>query len=160
MTSITRQDLIDFIVEEAHLLDTRQFDAWNALFTPEAIYWLPLSADQTDGVNHASLMHEDALLRGLRIDRLKNPRAHSQQPPSRCQHVLQAPVIERFEPEAHRFTTRTAFHYAEAQAGDVQVLVGTARHELVVQGGALKIAHKRVDLLNADAPLRAIQLFI
>lgn len=157
---ITRQDLIDFVVNEAQLLDTRQYDAWNALFAPEAIYWVPLSAEQPDGVQHVSHLYEDELLRRLRIERLRSPRAFSQQPPSRCQHVLQTPVVEQFDLDAGCFATRTPFHYAEARDGEVTMLVGTARHRLVRHEGALKIALKRVDLLNADAPLPAVQLFI
>ena len=78
---VTRQVLIDFVVNEAHLLDTRRYEEWNALFTDDAFYWVPLVPDQEDGLNHTSHLYEDKLLRELRIERLKSPRAFSQQPP-------------------------------------------------------------------------------
>ena len=78
-TEVTRQDLIDFVVNEARLLDERAYDAWNALFTDDAFYWIPLVPDQADGIHHTSHMYEDKLLRDLRIERLKSPRAFSQQ---------------------------------------------------------------------------------
>jgi 3-phenylpropionate/cinnamic acid dioxygenase small subunit len=40
---ITRQDLIDFVVLEARLLDAKRYEEWNALFTDDAIYWVPLA---------------------------------------------------------------------------------------------------------------------
>lgn len=160
MATPARQDLIDFVVHEAHLLDTRRLDAWNALFAPDGLYWVPLREDQTDGLNEASHLYEDALLRTLRIERLKNPRAFSQQPPSRCLHVLQQPVVETLDADAGRFMLRTPFHYTEARGGELLFLVGTARHRLVLHEGALRIAEKRVDLLNADAPLPMVQLFL
>ena len=95
--SITRQDLIDFVVHEARLLDAKRYDEWNALFTDDAFYWVPLVPDQEDGVNHTSHLYEDKLLRELRIERLKSPRAFSQQPPSRCHHLLQVPAVEEFD---------------------------------------------------------------
>lgn len=156
----SRQDLIDFVVHEAWLLDGRQFEDWNALFAPDGIYWIPLTPQQQDGLNEVSHMFEDKLLRDLRIERLKSPRAFSQQPPSRCQHVLQTPVVVQCDDAAGRYTLRTAFHYAEARAGEVLHLVGTATHTLCTVEGALRIACKRVDLLNADAPLPMVQLFI
>ncbi len=94
-TEVTRQDLIDFVVHEARLLDARRYEEWNALFTDDAFYWVPLVPDQEDGLNHTSHLYEDKLLRDLRIERLKSPRAFSQQPPSRCHHLLQMPTVER-----------------------------------------------------------------
>jgi 3-phenylpropionate/cinnamic acid dioxygenase small subunit len=97
MSNITKQDLIDFVVREARLLDEKQYEAWNALFTDDAYYWVPLVPDQQDGVNHTSHLYEDKLLRELRIERLKSPRAYSQQPPSRSHHLLQTPTVESFD---------------------------------------------------------------
>lgn len=158
--SVKPQALIDFVVHEAHLLDQGDFDTWNTLFTPDGLYWLPLHAAQQDGLNEASYLYEDQLLRTLRIQRLKNPRAFSQQPPSRCLHVLQTPVVEQADDAQGRFVLRTPFHYTESRGGELLFLVGTARHHLVLHDGALRIALKRVDLLNAGAALPMVQLFI
>jgi 3-phenylpropionate/cinnamic acid dioxygenase small subunit len=105
-------------------------------------------------------MYEDKLLRTLRIERLKSPRAFSQQPPSRCHHLLQMPSVEEFDPAANRYVVRTEFHYTESQGDELQFYVGTTFHHLVVLDGALRIALKRVNLINCDAALPAVQLFI
>ena len=158
--TVTRQSLIDFVIKEARLLDAKRYDEWNALFTDDAYYWLPLVPDQEDGVNHTSHLYEDKLLRELRIARLKSPRAFSQQPPSRCHHLLQVPTVEQFEPDANRYVLRTEFHYTESQGDELQFYVGSFFHFLTVQGGALRMTLKRVNLLNCDAALPAVQLFI
>jgi 3-phenylpropionate/cinnamic acid dioxygenase small subunit len=154
------QDLIDFVVRESRLLDSRRYDEWNALFTDDAFYWVPLVPGQEDGLNHTSHMYEDKLLRELRIERLKSPRAFSQQPPSRCHHLLQTPTVEESDPQGNRFVVRTEFHYTEAQGDELQFYVGTFFHHLTVRDGALRMTLKRVDLLNCDAALPAVQLFI
>jgi 3-phenylpropionate/cinnamic acid dioxygenase small subunit len=158
--NITKQDLIDFVVREARLLDARRYDEWNALFTDDGYYWVPLVPDQEDGVNHTSHLYEDKLLRDLRIERLKSPRAFSQQPPSRCHHLLQTPTVEMFDPEDNHYVVRTEFHYTEAQGDELQFYVGTCFHEITLQDGAPRIRLKRVNLLNCDAALPAVQLFI
>jgi 3-phenylpropionate/cinnamic acid dioxygenase small subunit len=157
---VRQQDLIDFVVRESRLLDARRYEEWNALFTDDAYYWVPLVPEQEDGLNHTSHMYEDKLLRDLRIERLRSPRAFSQQPPSRCHHLLQMPTVEAFEPSANRFVMRTEFHYTESQGDELQFYVGTFHHHLTVQDGALRMTLKRVDLLNCDAALPAVQLFI
>lgn len=160
MSTFTRQDLIDFVVHEARLLDAKRYEQWNALFTDDGHYWVPLVPDQPDGLQHTSHMYEDKLLRDLRIQRLKSPRAFSQQPASRCHHLLQTPSVEEFDDAAQRFVVRTEFHYTEAQGDELQFYVGTMFHHLTVQDGALRMKLKRVNLLNCDAALPAVQLFI
>jgi len=160
MASITRQDLIDFVVREAQLLDAKRFDEWNALFTDDAIYWIPLVPEQASGLDHTSHMYEDKLLRDLRVERLKSPRAFSQLPPSRCHHLLQVPIVEQFDEAANRYVMRTELHYTETQGDEMVMLVGTAYHHLSQVDGTLRITHKRVNLINCDAALPAVQLFI
>jgi 3-phenylpropionate/cinnamic acid dioxygenase small subunit len=160
MTDITRQALIDFVVRECRLLDEKQFEDWNRLFTDDGYYWVPLVPDQQDGINHTSHMWEDKLLRDLRIERLKSPRAFSQQPPSRCHHLLQVPTVEDFDPASNRYVVRTEFHYTECQGDEMQFYVGHFLHHLTVQDGQLHRTLKRVNLLNPDAALPAVQLFI
>lgn len=158
--AVTRQELIDFVVHESRLLDAKRYEDWNALFTTDAVYWVPLVPDQPDGLNHTSHMYEDKLLRDLRIARLKSPRAFSQQPASRCHHLLQTPTVERFDEAANSYVVRTEFHYTESQGDELQFYVGSFFHHLTVQDGALRMTLKRVDLLNCDAALPAVQLFI
>ena len=155
----TRQDLIDLVVLEARLLDDRRYAEWNELFADDGIYWVPLVPDQPEGLDHTSHLYEDKLLRTLRIERLKSARAFSQQPPSRSHHLLQTPTVESSDRSANRHVVRTAFHYTEAQGDEIQFYVGTVFHHLRVEDGRLRIVQKRVNLLNSDAALPAVQLF-
>jgi len=157
---ITAQHLVDRVYEEARLLDAREHDAWNEQFTDDGYYWVPLEHDQPDGINHTSHLYEDKLLRDLRIQRLKSPRAFSQMPLSRCHHLLQAPQVESMDAAKNHFVTRTEFHYSEARGDEMLMLVGTAFHHFRVEAGALRFTLKRVNLLNCDAALPSVQLFI
>ena len=155
-------ELAGFVAAEAALLDAGRYDEWLALFADDGRYWVPrFGAAQADPVSHQSLAYEDKLLLALRVARLGNPRAHSQHPPSRCQHVLQRSVVEAQgaggEP-GHRL--RTPFLYIEARGDHELMLAGTCRHWLVGVAGAWQIREKRVDLLQPGRPLPALQLFV
>jgi len=155
------RELADFIAMEAALLDAGRHDEWLALFIDEGRYWVPLKgAEQSDPDSHNSLAYEDRLLLALRIERLKSPRAHSQQPRSACQHVLQASRIEAGGSDDGEFRMRTPFLYLEVRGDEQILLAGAYRHRLVRVDGAWKIREKRVDLLAPERPLPAIQLFI
>ena len=149
----------DFVAHEAALLDGRRFDDWLALFADDGHYWVPLlGAAQADPFSHNSLAYEDRLLLQLRVDRLKNPRAHSQHPASHSQHVLQPSRIE--SETGGEVRLRTPFLYVEARGESQILLSGTARHYLVQTPSGWRIREKRIDLLNAGHALPAIQLFI
>jgi len=159
---VTERELIDFVVREARLLDEQRYDEWNALFTDDAIYWVPLVPGQPEGLDHTSHLYEDKLLRDLRIERLKSPRAFSQQPPTRSLHLLQAPTVEpRAAARPGEHLVRTVFQYIESQGDEMHTFFGVAWHRIVVdQAGALRMAQKRVDLIDSDAALPAVQLFV
>ncbi len=154
---MTEPEIARFIYREARLLDEKRWNAWYELFTEDGHYWVPLTRNQPDAEMHTSLAYEDKLLLRLRIERLRR-RPPSQHPESWSQHVLQAPEIETEDEDG--WLTRTAFHYAEARGDAMQMLTGVALHQLVRQDGALRIRLKRVNLLNCDAALPSIQLFL
>jgi 3-phenylpropionate/cinnamic acid dioxygenase small subunit len=149
-------DPIQFVIREARLLDEKRFDEWYELFAEDGHYWVPASPNQPDPLNHNSLAYEDKLLLKLRIERLKQPTAYSQKPASRCHHLLQAPEVEKSERDEH--LVRTSFIYTETKGDDSQRYAAVAWHTLV--GDPLRIRLKRVDLLNCDAALPSIQLFL
>jgi len=151
--------LIELVYREARLIDEKRFEEWYELYAEDAHYWVPLSHDQPDGGNQTSLAYEDKLLLRLRIERLKSPRAFSQQPVSRCLHVMQRPEVESMDVQANRYLVRTAYLYVESRGEEQQVYACTALHTLAVVDGALRIRLKRVNLLNCDAALPSIQLF-
>ena len=151
---MSEQDLARFVLKEARLLDEKRFDEWYELFAEDGYYWVPAVHGQKDPHLENSLAYEDRFLLKLRIERLKSPQAFSQQPPSRCMHVLQTPEIEA------ELKTRTNFIYTETRGDESQRYAATAWHTFVRQNGALKIKLKRVDILNCDAMLPSIQLFL
>jgi 3-phenylpropionate/cinnamic acid dioxygenase small subunit len=155
---MTEQDLVRFVVGEARLLDERRFDEWYELFADDGFYWVPAVHGQKDPRLENSLAYEDKFLLKLRIERLKSPQAYSQQPASRCLHVLQQSEIERSSPE--EFLLRTPMIYTETRGDESQRYAAIAWHTLVAHKGALKIKLKRVDILNCDAMLPSIQLFL
>ena len=157
---MTEAELAKFIYQEARQLDEKRFDQWYALFTEDAHYWVPLAPGQTDPLTHNSLAYEDKLLLKLRIERLKQPTAYSQKPASRCLHVLQAPEMDKSDAARGEYVMRTPFLYTETKGDESQRYAATAWHTLVQSDQGLKIRLKRVDILNADAALPSIQLFL
>lgn len=157
--SPTDAQLIDFVTREARLLDQQRYEEWLELFTPDGHYWVPLEHGQTDPRLTCSLMYEDHLLLQIRVERLKGRRTFSQQPQSRCHHLLQTPMVDVRDEGANRYVTWTPMHYVEARRDEQTLYAAWATHHLTVVDGRLRMTLKRVDLVNCDAAFGNIQLF-
>ena len=158
MTAPSRDELIDFIYNETRMLDEGRFEEWLGLWQPDGHYWMPLDYKQSDPHNVTSYLYEDNFMLRLRVERLKGERTFSQKPKSRCCHVIQRPFIDDYDTDANRYVTNTSMHYVETRLDDQILLALTATHDLTVVDGSIRIANKRVDLLNCDAAFGNIQL--
>ena len=151
---MNNKTIIDFIYEEAFLLDTMQWERWLELYASDARYWMPMEWDQQDPIMQQSLMYEDIFLLKVRVERL------SGEPKSRCHHLLQVPKIIDIDEEEQTCKTRTAFMYTETRGDILERFSGWASHELKHENDDFKIKLKRIDLINFDAPFSNIQLFM
>ena len=156
--TIANDVLIDFIYDEARMLDEGRFSEWLTLWLADGHYWMPQEYGQTDPLHVTSLMYEDIFMLKLRVERLNGARTFSQKPKSRCHHVIQRPFVDMVDHDAGRYQTKTFMHYVETRLDEQQLLALTATHDLALVDGALRIANKRVDIVNCDAAFRNIQL--
>jgi 3-phenylpropionate/cinnamic acid dioxygenase small subunit len=160
MSAPSDAELARFVKREARLVDEKRFDEWYELFAEDGFYWVPAVPGQTDPLLHNSLAYDDKLMLRLRVERLKSDRAFSLRPASRCLHVMQEPELESRDDGRGEYLTRTPFIYTETRGDESQRYAATAWHTLVRADGGLRIRLKRVDLLNCDAALPSIQLFL
>jgi 3-phenylpropionate/cinnamic acid dioxygenase small subunit len=146
--------LSQFLYREAALLDDRQWDAWGALFTADGTYWVPAARDQTSAVDHVSLVNDNALLREIRLRRLKNGDAASLRSKPTTSHLISNIVVADWNEPECTYTLKSRFVVTQFADWGMSTFHGAYTHELVSgPNGDLKIALKRVDLLNVDGPL-------
>jgi ethylbenzene dioxygenase subunit beta len=143
-----------FLTHEARLLDEAKFDDWLALFTPDAWYWVPSEPGQANPHDTVSLIYDDRRLLETRVRRLASPRMYSQEPRSRTSRMVAQVSIE--DAEGRAATVRSKFLMIEYRREQQRLFAGTAWHRLVLLDGTIRIAWKRVDLVNCDAPLDGI----
>ncbi len=158
MSPVTKEELIDFIYAEVRMLDEGHYNDWLALWLDDGHYWMPLDYKQIDPHLVTSLLYEDMFMLKLRVERLNGARTFSQKPKSRCHHLIQRPFVDAMDHYTDRYVTNTSMHYIETRRDNQFLLALTATHELKRVDGQLRIANKRVDLLNSDAAFGNIQL--
>jgi len=150
-TSLSRSDCEDFLIHEARLLDEAHFDDWLALFTPEARYWVPSEPNQKSPLDTVSLMYDDRRLLETRVRRLSSPKIYSQEPRSRTSRIVTNATIESTDNGVTK--VRSKFVMVEYRREEQRLFAGTYLHDLVVIDSAIRIAFKKIDLVNCDAPM-------
>jgi ethylbenzene dioxygenase subunit beta len=157
-----------FLYREALLLDEKRWAEWLALYTEDCFYWVPSVPGQKDPVDTISLYAEDRMRIEMRIIRITHPHAYSQDFPTRMSHLVGAVMLDPdsgqgadggLAPKAD-LVVRSTQHILEHRKEEQRLFGGTVRHWLRRDGASFKIALKRIDLVNCDAPMEVIQLFL
>lgn len=145
-----------FLYHEARLLDTQRFEEWLELFTEDATYWLPLEREQRDPLETSSLIYDDRTLLALRVKQARHPRAHARQPLARTVHQV-SNVLVMTESEADLLVAST-LTLVEFRSERQRVWGGLVEHRLRRTPAGLRIARKRVDLVNSEGELDGIAI--
>lgn len=146
------REVEEFLFLEARLLDERRFEEWLALYTEDAVYWVPALTGQASPNDQVSIFHDDRELMDVRVRRLRHPHNYAQMPPSRTRHLIGNVIVEQAD-GAGEIHARSNLVMAEFRADEQRLFAAECRHRLRRAGGTFRIAWKRVDLVNCDAPL-------
>jgi ethylbenzene dioxygenase subunit beta len=139
----------NFILREARLLDEQRYADWLGLFADDAVYWIPTRAGQASPHDALSIIYEPKPLLAVRVERLSRGEMHVQSPPSRTVHHVSAVEVEGDQ-------VRSALIVAEWRAGEARWFAARVTHKLRKEANGLRIVLKRVDLMDGEAPHRAI----
>jgi phthalate 3,4-dioxygenase beta subunit len=92
-TNDTHQEVHQFLVWEAELLDSRRYQDWLDLFTEDIVYRMPVrvtKAHTLEGSILGSMDHFDEDMYSLRkrVQRFETEHAWTEDPPSRTRHFV------------------------------------------------------------------------
>lgn len=152
--------LEQFLYYEARLIDEWRWEQWQALWTDDGEYWVPASPGQPDPVNHLSLIYERSLLRAVRIKRFHNPLAQPLQPKPRSLHVVGNVMLEEHDPATGECVVTSKQIVLQYRRDKQDVFGGTCTHRLVPVGEGWKMRLKKFELVNCDAMLENILLYL
>src|ERR1700756_3625083 len=148
MASLSRQQAEEILFEEARLLDVGRYDDWFAMFTDDAIYWLPCNGEGIDPNREISLVYDDHARLRDRVDRLNTGVAHAQSPPSKTCRLISNVQIQQVSTDTAAITS--AFLLYELRQSRQRIFAGHYLHRLRLENDGWKIARKKAVLVNND----------
>jgi 3-phenylpropionate/cinnamic acid dioxygenase small subunit len=154
---VTRDAAEALLALEARLLDERRYEEWDELFTEDGIYWLPIVDEY--GVERGeeeglSIIYDDASRRGERVFRTLHTPVLDQNPPSRTIHSVSNVEVEGDTVRCVQFIAELRpGGPGQVGLGESRILAARCEYRLRAVAGELRIARKKVVLLESDRPL-------
>ena len=148
------------LYREARLLDEGRFEEWLELFTPDGVYWVPSRRGQSDPRGVASIIYEDRAILALRVERLAQARAHALSPMPRTTHLVTNIELLEAADDHSAAGIGCALIVVEHRNDRQRIYSGHGRYMLRRTDGVLRIASKRVDLVDCDAIQAPISILL
>jgi benzoate/toluate 1,2-dioxygenase subunit beta len=145
-----QHEIEQFLYRQSELLDTKKWQAWIDLFTPQGIYWMPPAPQYKTWEGQPAIFAEDKNLMTVRMNRVLHPDAWSQRPLWETNHVVSNVSITKTNKNGS-VEVRSRFHMMELRRDDVRHFAGSYTHHLVKTKRGYRIKLQRVDMANAQA---------
>ena len=158
--TITQAEAEQFLYREARLADSHDYDGWEALWTDDAIYWVPAGGDSAeDPTANVSVLFDNRSRIGTRIRQLKSGKRHSQTPKSNVVHSITN--VEVLGQRENGDTEVCASLLAvESRERGTTIWAGRVEYRLRRVDGDIKLAYKKVLLVDRDQPLYTLSFLI
>jgi 3-phenylpropionate/cinnamic acid dioxygenase small subunit len=152
------REVEQFVFREARLQDEHEYDAWEALWTDDGVYWVPCGADDVDPNRSMSIIYDNRARIATRIKQLHTGKRHAQLPRSRLRRLVSN--VELLEETADGFHATANFVIFESRAARSQIWAGRSEYHLRRTDEGLKMASKKVLLVDADRPLHTLAFLV
>jgi len=156
------QAVVEFLYREARLADEARYAEWLALWTDEAIYWVPATTDpDADPETRISHIYDNRARLETRVKLLQTGHRYSQEPASPMRRLISNIEVE--DGRDGQLVAGSNFMLAELSIqakAEMHWWVGRATHHLGRVDGGLRMQLKKVVLINAAEPLPNLSFLI
>jgi benzoate/toluate 1,2-dioxygenase subunit beta len=157
-----RWELEQFLYREARYADESDYDAWEALWTDDALYWVPVASTH-DPARAMSVIYDNRSRIATRLKQVRTGKRYAQAPPSNLRRLLSN--IEflggRTNPSGgFDLEVGANFLVLESRPRGNHLWGGRVTYRLRRQDDELRLAYKKVLLVDNDRPLPTLGFLI
>ena len=153
-----------FIVEEAWVLDRRDFDTWLTMMTQDLTYRVPVTATLGAHAHKKEEMDhlcEDLFSLKMRIARLKSNLAWTESPPSRTRHFITNVCSYATEcPDEVRVLSALLVFRTQGDYMGPDLIAGARDDVLRREGEPLRLARRVVSLDESVLKMQNLAIFL
>ena len=153
-----QREVESFLYREGYLQDRHEYDAWEALWTEDGVYWIPANGDEMDPEREMSIIYDNRSRIALRIRQLHTGRRLAQEPKSSLVRVISN--VEVVNAAASEIEVRANAIIFESTARRDTIWGTRCEYLLRRLDGALWMARKKVMLVNNAKALPTLAFLI
>ena len=158
-----RVEVEQFIFREARYADESDYDSWEALWTDDALYWVPAGGADIDPLRQMSVIYDNRSRISTRLKQVRTGRRYAQAPPSNLRRL-----ISNIEFLGGRLNASgevdlevgANFLVLESRARGNEVWGGRTTYRIRRAAGELRLAYKKVVLVDNDKPIPTMGFLI
>ncbi|WP_179467928.1 aromatic-ring-hydroxylating dioxygenase subunit beta [Mycolicibacterium vinylchloridicum] len=163
-TEFDRFEVEQFLFREARLADENDFDSWEALWTDDALYWVPANgASAAQPGNQMAIICDNRSRIGTRLKQIRTGKRYAQAPPSNMRRLL-----SNIEFLGGRTTSvggvdlevGANFLLLESRVRGTHLWGGRTTYRLRRTDAGLRLVYKKVVLVDNDRPLPTLGFLI
>ena len=148
-----------FIYKEARFQDEHQYEAWEALWTDDGVYWVPANGANIDPEKEMSIIYDNRSRIALRVRQLLTGKHFTQTPQSRLRRLVSN--IELLDPPGGGdIAVGSNSLVLESSLRDDTIWAARNEYRLRYVDGELRMAYKKVTLVNNDKALYTLSFLI
>jgi benzoate/toluate 1,2-dioxygenase subunit beta len=153
------REVEEFLYLEARLADESDYDGWESLWTDDAIYWVPAGRADADPRAQVSVIFDNRSRIATRLNQLRTGKRYAQSPASNMRRLISnVEILGRTE--AGDTEVGANFLLLESRARGLQLWGGRTTYRVRRVQDTLRLAYKKVVLVNLDEPLPTLGFLI
>lgn len=140
------REIEQFLYREARYADEHAYDAWEALWTDDALYWVPVASSRDDPEHQVSVIYDNRRRIATRLAQLRTGKRYAQSPPSNLRRTISN--IELLGEQDGDTLVGANFVLLESKPRGLVTWAGRYLYRLRRIEGAIALAGKTVLLVN------------
>jgi 3-phenylpropionate/cinnamic acid dioxygenase small subunit len=162
ISDVEYKAVVAFLNKEARLADEARYAEWEALWTDDAIYWVPATTDpNVDPNKQISHIYDNRSRIATRIKLLQSGYRFSQEPASSMRRLISNIEVEKSDNVELIVGSNFLLVELSIQAKhETHLWAGRTTHILRWVGNELKMSQKKIVLVNAAEPLPNLSFLI
>ena len=156
--ALMMRNIEQFLYYEARLQDVHAYDEWEALWTEDAIYWIPANGEDTDPDTQMSFVYDNRSRIGVRVKQLKTGKRHTQTPRSHLARLVSN--IELIGQSGDNYDVRANVLIVEESLRGQITWAARNEYRLRLVEGKLKLAKKKIVLVNNNKPIYTLSFLV
>lgn len=150
------REVEQFLFREARLADESDYDGWEALWTDDAIYWVPAGGADIDPITTVSVVYDNRNRISTRMKQLRTGKRYAQAPKSNLRRIVGN--IELLGGRANAeggvdLEVGANVLVFESRERGNELWGGRVTYRLRRLDGQLRLAYKKVVLVDNDRAL-------